>query len=281
MLSYRHGFHAGFWADVHKHVALSLLLGRLAAKDKPFVVIDVFAGDGTYDLTAPEALKTGEFAQGIAKLWRRTDAPAALAPYLDLVRMMNRDGRLRSYPGSPEIARRALRAADRLILGELHPAAHGGLERWAGRDRRIAVHRRDGFEMLGAVTPPAPRRGLALIDPSYEVKTEYDTAPRALAGALARWRTGIFVLWYPVLPERRHEALRGSLAGLPAPVLTSELAPRAPPGRGLRASCVAVVNPPFRFAEPMGAAGNWLAEALWPDGQGRHALDLPAAADAE
>lgn len=272
MLSYRHGFHAGNWADVHKHAAFALILQHLRAKPKPFAVIDAFAGDGTYDIESAEALKTREFETGIARVWRRSDAPAALAPYLASVRAANPDGRLRRYPGSPALARAALRESDRLILGELHPAAQTGLRRWAGRDRRIALHRRDGFELLGAAVPPVPRRGVALIDPSYEVKSEYEAAPRALAGALAKWRTGIFLMWYPVLPEGRHAAMRTALAALGAPMLASELAPGAAPARGLQASGLIVVNPPYRFDESLREAGDWLAAALFPGASGHHAL---------
>ncbi len=272
MLSYRHGFHAGNWADVHKHAALVLLLEHLRAKAKPFSVIDAFAGDGLYDLDSAEAGKTGEFAAGIGQVWRRDDAPAGVAGYLALVRAANPDGRLRRYPGSPEIIRARLRAEDRLVLAELHPAGHAALRRWAGRDGRIAIHRRDGFELLGAAVPPVPRRGLALIDPSYEVKGDYEVAPRALAAALGRWRTGIFALWYPILPEGRHRALRAALDGLEAPVLTSELAPGAPPVRGLQGSGLAIVNPPYRLADRLAEAGEWLAGALFPAAPGRHAL---------
>ncbi len=272
MLSYRHGFHAGNWADVHKHVAFALLLAHLRAKPKPFTVLDAFAGDGSYDLASVEALKTCEFEAGVARVWRRDDAPASLTPYLGALRAANPENTLRRYPGSPEIARGALRPDDRLVLGELHPTAAASLRRWAGRDPRISLHRRDGFELLGALVPPTPRRGIALVDPSYEVKTEYEAAPRALGAALAKWHGGIFLLWYPVLPEERHAALATALRSLPAPVLTSELAPGTAPARGLQASGLVVVNPPFRFAEALSEAGDWLAGALFPDAPGRHAL---------
>ena len=261
MLSYRHGFHAGNWADTHKHAALALILARLREKAKPFCVIDPFAGDGIYDLTAPEAVKTGEFEEGIAKIWRRNDAPACLAPYLDAVRAFNAGGRLTKYPGSPAIARAALREADRLVLAELHPTAHAHLKRWAASDQRIVVHRRDGFEFLAAALPPTPRRGLVLIDPSYEVKSEYDALPRALEKAMRKWKEGIYVVWYPILPEGRHQALLAGLA--PLRPLISEIAPKAPPARGLQGAGIAVVNPPFGFARDLAVARDWLVTALF------------------
>jgi 23S rRNA (adenine2030-N6)-methyltransferase len=263
MLSYRHGFHAGHWADVHKHAALTLLLRHLAEKDTPFCVVDPFAGDGVYDLTSAEAQKTGEFRSGIERIWRRTDAPPGVADYLASVRAMN-GGALTAYPGSPALARTALRGSDALILGELHPTAYAGLRRWAAGDPRIHVHRRDGFELMGALLPPPVRRGLALVDPAYEVKADYETLPAALMRALERWPTGICMVWYPVLAEGRHAAMVAALGRLPArAVLQAEIAPPRSPATGLRVSGLVVINPPWRFDAEVMAAGNWLAGALW------------------
>jgi 23S rRNA (adenine2030-N6)-methyltransferase len=283
MLSYRHGFHAGNWADVHKHAALALAPGHLRRKQAPFCVIDAFAGDGVYDLGSAEAQKTGEFRAGIEKIWRRAGAPPAIDWYLGQVRALNAGGRLATYPGSPALARASLRAADRLILGELHPTAHDGLKRWARDDARIAVHRRDGFELLGAIVPPPLRRGLALIDPSYEVKAEYDTLPAALARAHRRWPQGIFLVWYPVLAEARHLPMVDALAALPAAaILQSVLGPAAPPAAGMQASGLVILNPPWQFDADLKAAADWLAAALWPAGEGRHTLRwLKRAADSE
>lgn len=260
MLSYRHGFHAGNWADVHKHAALTLLLVHLRAKAKPFCVIDAFAGDGVYDLTAPEALKTGEFESGIAKIWRRKDSPAGIAEYLDTVRAFNAGGRLAKYPGSPAIARAALREADRLVLAELHPTAYAHLKRWAAADKRIAVHKRDGLEFLGAVLPPEIRRGLVVIDPSYEVKSDYDAVPRALDRALRKWKEGIYLIWYPILPEGRHRALLDAIASLKP--LISEIAPKKKPMRGLEGAGLAIVNPPYGCSVELVAVRDWIARAL-------------------
>lgn len=290
MLSYRHGFHAGNWADVHKHAALALALRHLRRKDSPFCVIDPFAGEGAYDLAAPEARKTGEYRDGIEKIWRRADAPPGVDWYLGQVRDANPavpdvGGRLIAYPGSPALARANLRPDDRLILGELHPTAHDDLRRWARNDARIAIHRRDGFELLGALVPPAPpiRRGLALVDPAYEVKADYDTLPAALARALRRWKQGIYMVWYPVLAEARHRAMVAALAQLPATSsLQSELGPAAPPATGMQASGLVILNPPWQFDAELQTAADWLANALWPAGKGRHVMRwLKRAEDAE
>jgi len=272
MLSYRHGYHAGNWADVHKHVALWLLVDHLRAKDRPFCVVDVFAGDGMYDLGSEEARKNAEFEGGIGRIWRRTDAPGGVAGYLDIVCGCNAQT-LSAYPGSPAIVRAMLRDGDRLIADELHPAGHARLKAWARGDARIAIHRRDGLEFLGAAVPPAVRRGLVLVDPSYEVKAEYETVPAAVARAVRKWPTGNYMVWYPVLREGRHRALVAALTALAVDDwLVSELAPPEPPAKGMLGSGLAVLNPPWKFDERLDEAASWLAAAVWPDGPGRHDL---------
>jgi 23S rRNA (adenine2030-N6)-methyltransferase len=260
MLSYRHGFHAGNWADVHKHAALAMLLARLREHVAPFTVIDVFAGDGVYDLTAAEALKTREFEQGIAKVWRRKDAPASLAPYLDVVRAFNAGGTLAKYPGSPAIARAALRRNDKLVCVELHTTGFVNAKRWAAGDLRVAVVKQDGFSFLEN-SLPMRGRGLVLIDPSYEVKSDYDLVPRAVERALRRWREAMFVIWYPILPEARHSAMLASM--VPLKPLFSEIAPEKPPARGLRGAGLAIFNAPAGFARDLEVARGWLADVLY------------------
>ncbi len=276
MLSYRHGFHAGGWADVHKHVAVALLLAHLRQKSTPFVVLDAFAGDAVYDLTGPEAVKTREFETGIAQIWQTTDAPAGVADYLSAVRACNSAaGPLVAYPGSPALARAALRDEDRLILNELHPTAHRALAAWAERDSRIAVHKRDAVELLGAVVTPQLRRGLVLVDPAYEVKTEYETVPDALARAVKSWPQGIYALWYPVLAEARHRGLLASLhrvlAGMErVEVMVTEIAPPPTTQRGMRGAGLVIINQPWRFHDEMSVAGDWLTGRLWQPQNGRH-----------
>lgn len=264
LLSYQHSYHAGGPADVHKHVALSILLARLRQKEKPFCVIDLYAGDGTYDLAAAAAEKTKEFQSGIAKLW--PEMPPAADLYADVLRDLNADGDLKRYPGSPAIARAALRAGDRLIVNELHPAAYRHLRRWWQEDPRIALHKRDGLEAMTALTPPTIRRGLMIVDPSYEVKTEYTEIPEKLRATVRRWAEGIYLVWYPVLAEDRHRALLGALSTLDAEVLGCELTLNAT--KGLLGTGVAVVNPPHQFDDIMCDTGTWLAAKLG----GKHAV---------
>ncbi len=179
MLSYRHGFHAGNHADVLKHVALVALLRILTRKDKPLLVLDTHAGAGMYSLEQGFAVKNAEFRNGIALLWGRDDLPAPVADYLDQVRAVNSDGVLRHYPGSPRVALGMLRPQDRLRLFELHSTEVQVLAQQFARDgRRVSVTAGDGFAGLKAVLPPPSRRGLVLIDPSYELAS--DSGGRAM-----------------------------------------------------------------------------------------------------
>jgi 23S rRNA (adenine2030-N6)-methyltransferase len=270
MLSYQHSYHAGGPADVHKHAALCLLLEHLNAKPKPYSVIDLYAGEGAYALDTTEAQKTGEYRDGIAKLWDRN--VAGLEALTAAVRAQNPDGTLKSYPGSPALARTYLRADDRLVLNELHPGAFSALKRWARRDERITVHKRDGLEALLALLPPNPRRGLALIDPSYEIKADYAAVPAKLAKALHKWREGIFMVWYPLLSDNRHRPLVDGLKALSAPCFASTLnfkrkarraiAAKKPETVGLEGTAVAVINPPWQFDIQMKEAADALSAAL-------------------
>ncbi len=262
MLSYQHSYHAGGPADVHKHVALTLLLTHLTAKAKPASVIDLYAGNGVYALTAAAAQKTGEYHDGIAKLWAVQNPPAALGAYLRVVKHLN-PGELSLYPGSPDIARQMLRPDDRLILNELHPTSFTALKGWVGHDDRIAVHKRDGLEALLALVPPQVRRGLALIDPSFEMKTDYTEIPVRLATAVEKWREGIFMIWYPVLADARHKPLLTGIAAIASPSFCAELTlPKPSSEKGLRGTGIVVVNPPWKFDAEMLEAGDAVAKIL-------------------
>lgn len=269
MLSYQHGFHAGGFADVHKHTALCLLLDHLLRKPAPFCVIDSHAGRGLYDLTGPQAQKTGEWRQGIGRFGNSVPLNGGLRRYLKIVRGFNGTVGMQVYPGSPMIAARMMRQTDRLILVEGHPAEHDALVREVRGDQRIHVHRRDSFEALPALVPPAERRGLVLIDPSYEIKSEYERLPGIVAAVLRRWANGIVAIWYPILPELRHEPLLAGIEALPQPSLIAELT-GPEPERGLFGTGLVVINPPWQFDENLAAAGTEMATLLFGDA-GRHA----------
>lgn len=252
-MNYRHAYHAGNFADVVKHVALSLVLTHLRRKDTPFCVIDTHAGIGLYDLAGVEAGKTGEFQEGIARLLASTGLPESLAPYLAAVRSANPGWPdLRHYPGSPMIAREALRPGDRLALVELHPEDAVSLRRLFGHDRQVGVHEGDAYQALKALLPPKERRGLVLIDPPFEVKDEFQRIARGLTQALKRWERGIYGIWYPIKDPLPVERFLGEVAAFGLPCLTAEFY-RQPPDNPERLNgCgLLVVNPPWKLDEDL------------------------------
>ncbi|HYM47505.1 MAG TPA: 23S rRNA (adenine(2030)-N(6))-methyltransferase RlmJ [Burkholderiaceae bacterium] len=251
-MNYRHLYHAGNFADVFKHVALMLLLRAFHKKETPFCYVDTHAGAGRYDLTTAPAQRSGEYRDGIARLWD-TALSDALADYLTAIRALNPDGRLRMYPGSPLIARSVLRPQDRMLLCEKHPEECAQLRAEFAGDRQVAAHERDGYEALKALLPPAERRGLVLIDPPYEQPDEFEQIVAGLATARERWATGVYAVWYPIKDRRAvadfHERLRASGWGK---LLVAELTvfPEDTAFR-LNGCGLAVVNPPWGFDDSL------------------------------
>ncbi|MFZ5963365.1 23S rRNA (adenine(2030)-N(6))-methyltransferase RlmJ [Thalassococcus sp. BH17M4-6] len=242
MLSYQHLYHAGNLADVHKHALLAWMLAYLTQKDKPLSYIETHAGRGLYDLTAPEAQKTGEAAAGIARL-RAAFAPDH--PYAQALRNIADAHGAQAYPGSPLLAQTLLRPTDTLYLAELHPGEHAALQT-ALQARNTHVLHQDGLTLAQSLCPPTPRRGLLLIDPSYEVKTEYDAIPRAMAQLHRKWNVGILMLWYPLLTSEAHKPMLQALAQhLPHRFRHEVRFPPIRPGHRMTGSGVYVVNPPF------------------------------------
>jgi 23S rRNA (adenine2030-N6)-methyltransferase len=257
MLSYRHAFHAGNHADVLKHFVLVQLLRHLNQKDKPWWYVDTHAGAGAYALESAYAQKNAEFEGGISRLWRDGgvgNLPASLADYVDQVKALNPDGRLRHYPGSPLIALKLARPDDRLRLFELHSTDHGILEqnmREAGK--RVAIRQADGFLEIKSVLPPPPRRGLTLIDPSYEDKQDYVRVIGALKEGIHRFATGSFMVWYPQLQLGTARQLPEKLRKLAPKWLDVSLTVQAPSpdGFGMHGSGLFVVNPPWTLADTL------------------------------
>ena len=265
MLSYLHSFHAGNHADVLKHLVLLGLLDRLAAKDKPLRYIDTHAGAGGYDLRSREALQNREFESGIAKLWGAPKPPALVAELLALVRSYNGDRpTLERYPGSPWLARARLREDDSAYLFELHPAEHRALAQSCAGDRRVTVQRQDGLEAAIGLVPPPQRRGLVLVDPSYETKDEHGRVVDTLVKAHRRFATGVYAIWYPVIERRWVDRFERALRATEiAPMDVYELcvAPDAR-GRGLTGSGMIVVNPPWTLREELAQTLPWVANVL-------------------
>ena len=250
-MNYRHAFHTGNFADVHKHSVLARILVHLRRKPAAFRVIDTHAGAGRYDLLAPEPSRSGEWHDGIERVWearRQLHGPdALLAPYLAAVVALNPDGRLRIYPGSPLIVKYLLRPQDRLIACELEPRSAAALAAALRGDARAKAVAIDGWTALGAYVPPKERRGLVLIDPPFEDAADFMRLSSALAAAYRKWPNGIYLMWYPIKDRAAPDALARRLQKLALPnVLRCELTLGPPQAEaGLIGSGLIVVNPPF------------------------------------
>jgi 23S rRNA (adenine2030-N6)-methyltransferase len=288
MFSYRHAFHAGNHADVLKHTALIAILRHLTQKDAPLLAVDTHAGAGLYRLDGDYAGTSGESADGIFKLAAAPgENPEALQDYLDMVRAFNTKSALKVYPGSPFIIQRLLReeARDKLKLFEMHPTdakALAGNVAQLNAGRQIAVARQDGFEGLKSYLPPPSRRALVLIDPSYEIKSDYGRVGACIQDSLKRFATGVYAVWYPIIPRAEAHELPRRLKTLAnqsgKPWLHATLAigqdesrhvagdPEASRTQGLTASGMFIINPPHTLKPALQAALPRMLEVL---GRGR------------
>jgi len=277
-VNYRHAFHAGNFADVFKHAVLCRILHYLRAKPAAFRVIDTHAGAGLYDLSSPEASRGGEWHDGIERLVAaQFAAPVAalLAPYLEVVDALNERGRLKTYPGSPALARAWLRPQDRLIACEIEPKAAVALRQNLRGDTRIKTLEIDGWTALGAYVPPTERRGLVLVDPPFEEDGDFFRLARGLAAAHRKWATGIFTLWYPIKRRSEPDAFAKALRRLGiAKMLRAELmvGPLSDPAR-LNGCGLILVNPPWTLENELSVLLPALAGVLGRDGKGGFKLD--------
>jgi 23S rRNA (adenine2030-N6)-methyltransferase len=289
-LNYRHAFHAGNFADVVKHAVLTRVLLYLQDKPAAFRVIDTHAGRGRYDLTSDEATRGGEWRDGIGRLMNLDlppDAAALLKPYLDIVRAYNTSAELRSYPGSPLIARALLRPQDRLVACELEPKARRALVDSLRRDKQARVVELDGWTALTAYVPPNERRGVVLIDPPFEAKDEFERLAEKFSAAFAKWPTGVYMLWYPVKDLKATRALSASVARTVAArspntsrdklrCLRVELSIgqiSGADGGALQTAGLLIVNPPWTLAAELKIVLPALTAALGRASGARFSLD--------
>jgi len=265
-VNYRHAFHAGNFADVHKHVVLLALLERLKQKPKPLFYLDTHAGRGSYDLRAEDATRGGEWREGIARLVGRPIRSADLLRYVQATHAA--DALPTRYPGSPLVALGTLREGDRAVLIEQQPAEAQALKQATQGRRNVAVICGDGYAALKAYLPPRENRGLVLIDPPYEADTEFADAERALRSGLARWPNGVFALWYPIKAGAQSQRLNAALqaSGL-RKLLRLELTVRPADSLiGLNGSGLVIANPPWKFDGDMTPALEELHAALEANG---------------
>lgn len=284
-LNYRHAFHAGNFADVVKHVGLSLALERLNAKPGSWRYIDSHAGAGLYDLDGDEARRNPEWRDGVGRIWAslHTAPPqvvAALDPFVKALRAVNADAP-RFYPGSPVIAQAMARPGDAIRLCELHAPSAESLKAAMGRDERVKIEARDGYEALPAYLPPPERRGLVLIDPPFEEGTadrrlDFERMQAALLRALRRWPAGSYFLWRPLKDVRQAAAFDAALASslaeaakiTPDKLLVADLWTRDLTSEGgLAGAGLVMVNPPYQVREKLAVLMPWLAR-LMAQGEG-------------
>jgi len=264
MLSYRHAFHAGNFADVLKHLTLIQLIDYLSKKDKGFCYIDTHAGAGSYALHSDYALKNREFDNGIGKLWQRTDLPAEIAQYVNLIQQINQGKQLHYYPGSPVISQTLLRQQDRLILFELHSTEIKLLSNFVKKDARVKVLHQDGLSNSLTLLPPIERRGLVLIDPSYEIKSDYIQVFKTLEKMYQRFATGTYALWYPVIERQRILQLERNFKNSEIKnIQLFELGLCADATQpGMTACGMIVINPPWTLKSQMEQILPWLVAIL-------------------
>jgi 23S rRNA (adenine2030-N6)-methyltransferase len=268
-MNYRHAFHAGNFADVVKHLALISILEHLKRKEAPFAVIDTHAGRGLYDLAGDEAKRSGEATNGIERLRDLTEGPATLQVYLDLVRRAG-DNR---YPGSPLIAATLTRPQDRLVAIEKHPEDAAALRATLAPFRKARVIEADGYARLPALLPPPERRGLILIDPSYEAPDEFVRAAQAVADITRRFATGIVLIWFPIKSQAAANAFCGEVLQTGVRKLLRVDIEAGAVAERMAAAGLLVVNPPFGFEAEMRAALKAVAPRLGHDGPAQTRLD--------
>ncbi|HWW48879.1 MAG TPA: 23S rRNA (adenine(2030)-N(6))-methyltransferase RlmJ [Xanthobacteraceae bacterium] len=281
-MNYRHGFHAGNFADVIKHIALTRILTYLQEKPAPFRVIDTHAGAGLYDLTGEEAQRGAEWQEGIGRIMQARfsgDVAALVAPYLDIVRSFNSGNALKSYPGSPLIARALLRPQDSLVACELEPTTRKRLIKALHLDPQARVVDLDGYTGLTAFVPPKERRGLVLIDPPFESRGEFARLAERFAAAFAKWETGSYMLWYPIKSRRAADDLANSVSQTIGKARAATDGLRVEfsvspdhEGAGLVSAGLLIVSPPWTLARELKQILPELEKPLGKGGAGRYRI---------
>ncbi|KZN51453.1 23S rRNA (adenine(2030)-N(6))-methyltransferase RlmJ [Pseudoalteromonas luteoviolacea] len=254
MLSYRHSFHAGNPADVIKHLVLAEVLSYMTRKDKPFDYIDTHSGAGLFELASSDAQKTQEFEDGIGRLMQYAGDNDAIMRYIEMVKGFN-DKKLAFYPGSPKVAEQYLRKQDKGWFFELHPQDLPLLQKNTAHKRSLRVKGEDGFKGLLGLVPPLSRRAVVLMDPPYEIKTDYQKAVKTILKAHKSFTSGTYMIWYPVVDRARIDQMEAELiASGVRNIQLFELATSADTEeRGMTASGMIVINPPYVLKNIMDA----------------------------
>ncbi len=248
MYSYQHRYHAGNFADLHKHIILLAILQFLQQKETSFCILDAFAGEGIYDLHSKESQKNQEYLHGFGKIQQILNVPCLIQELLKIAKKYQIDDQTFIYPGSPAIINANLREQDQAIFIENHPQAYTQLKKHFGQQRQIHIHKRDAMEAINALIPFKEKRGLIFIDPNYEVKEEYNTICSVVKIASLKFSQGIYVIWYPLLQEDRHiELLAGLQNAFNNNIWKHEWIPVNHNMEGLYGSGIVIINPPWQF----------------------------------
>ena len=279
-MNYRHSYHAGNHADVLKHALLRRLLELMQRKETPLCCFDSHAGTALYDLQGEAAGKTGEYVDGIGRLWQRDDLPLWLADYRDAVARHNPDGALRWYPGSPQIMAELLREQDRMIVSELHPEDAETLRAHFAGQPDIAVHQRNGYELPKAFLPVPEKRALWLLDPPFEKTDDLERCVAGVQQAISRMRQTVIAIWYPIKDQRLLKDFYQGIADSGAPkALRVELNVRPADNQlGLNGSGMMLINPPWPIWEELEQVLPWLSQELAQSGGGSWRMDWLAGA---
>ncbi|HAT6979449.1 TPA: 23S rRNA (adenine(2030)-N(6))-methyltransferase RlmJ [Legionella pneumophila] len=248
MLSYQHGYHAGNFADVIKHITLTRLLVYLTHKDKPLFYLETHSGRGIYDLKDKQSLKTEEYKEGINPVWiNREHLPSLFLEYISVIKQINPSQTLRYYPGSPYFAISQLRSQDRLYLCELHPTEHNALLKLLHLNKKAHVSHTDGVSMLKALLPPPEKRGVIFVDPSYERKEEYKEIPTAIKNAYSKFSTGVYCVWYPVVKTTWTEQFLRKMKEISTNSVRIEFHLNPLIKEGMTGCGLWIINPPYTF----------------------------------
>jgi len=253
MYSYQHRYHAGNFADLHKHIVLLAVLHSLQQKNTPFCVLDAFAGEGIYDLNCNESQKNKEYLHGFAmfkKNLKILNVPYFIQELLKISKKYQNGNQPLIYPGSPAIIYSNLRSQDQAIFIENHPQAYTQLKKHFGKQKQIHIHKRDGIEAIKALLPFKEKRGLILIDPSYEVKEEYNTICSLVTQTSMKFSQYIYMIWYPLLQENRHIKLRTELQHVFCNnIWQHEWIPEEINMNSMYGSGIIIINPPYKFGK--------------------------------
>jgi len=270
-MNYRHNYHAGNFADVFKHCSLILLIQSLCKKETAFCYLESHAGIGRYDLLSEASQKTQEYENGIAKIYLNQDCPAIIKTYQTIIQNNNLANEgweyhfPHIYPGSPRIVKSLLRPQDRMILVELHPEDISLLKKEFKHDKQVIIHHQDGYQAINAFLPPQEKRGLILIDPSFEQKNEFNSIIETITIALKKFQQGIYAIWYPIKETQKINWFYRHLKKLPCNnlLITEFQLPKNLSLTGLSMCGMAIINTPWQFENELNTLLSWLSPALF------------------